>query len=148
MHIESVPLRSENLSFCLKKCNRDISFTLDSQPLLYYTCIQYSTYTYTCMRMRAHAAYKIAVIYFSLLKLFRFFSRGLRQPRKYFDNKNFQIYSSTEKKLCDPYLQYQDVEEYHCYHLQATKLVTIFIFNNGDLYSIIRNYSFLNTEKL
>ena len=61
MDIESVPLRSENLSFCLKKRNRDISFTLDSQLLLYYTCIQYSTYTYMCMHMHAHAAYKIAV---------------------------------------------------------------------------------------
>ena len=73
MDIESVPLRSENLSFCLKKRNRDISFTLDSQPLLYYTCIQCSTYMYMCMHMRAHAAYKIAVDLFFVVNYFVFF---------------------------------------------------------------------------
>ena len=96
MDIESIPRRSENLSFCLKKHNRDISFTFDLQPLLYYTCIVYSTYTYMCMHMRAHAAYKIAVDLFFVVNYFVcFFFRGLQQPRKYFDNKHFQIYSST-----------------------------------------------------
>ena len=65
-------------SFCLKKRNRNIAFTLDSQPLLLKTKRVYRVY--------------IKLWLISLLKLFRFYFyfRGL--PRKYFDNENFQIY--------------------------------------------------------
>ena len=45
------------------------------------------------MRMHAHAAYKIAVDYFLVVKIIRvFYFCGLQQPQKYFDNENFQIY--------------------------------------------------------